>query len=76
MVPKDSLKRMHSGQRLTAQAAPIYIQSFEDDGVVVDLQNNQQEHEEEQHENSHERGGSPTGSDLSVFRVEGSNEIA
>jgi len=61
---------------LATQARPIHIKAVEDEGGVVDLENNQQENQKQSHENSHERSCSPAGGYFTVFSVEGAKDVA
>jgi hypothetical protein len=55
---------------------PINGKPFQNEGGIIDLEDNQQKDQKQGHKNPHNRGGAPTGDDFAVFRVEGSENIA
>lgn len=57
-------------------ATPANGEGIEYDRGIVNLKNNQQKDEEKQDKNTHQRCGAPTRDDLTVFRVERSEEVA
>ena len=58
------------------QAIPIDIDSFKNQRLVVQLENDQQKHQEKGHKNAHDWCGAPAWDNLAVFRIQGAEQIS
>jgi len=54
---------------LAAEASPVHINIIQNQGVIVELQDDQQENQEKHHKYTHYWSCAPTWSDLSVLRI-------
>jgi hypothetical protein len=61
---------------LHPNTAPVNVETIEDDGGVVELENNQQEDEKQANEDRHQRGSPPAGSHLPILRIEGLENVS
>ena len=68
---------MEGDERTESGAAvPVHVDSFKDQGLVVELKNDQQENQKQHHEDAHDRSGPPAGNNLAVLGVEWTEQIA
>ena len=68
---------MESDERTESGAAvPVHIDSFKDQRLVVELKNDQQENQKQHHKDAHDGSCTPSGHNLAVLGVEGTEQIA
>ena len=60
----------------SASPVPVDIDPFKNQGLVVQLQDDEQKDQEQHHENSHHGRGAPARHDFAVLRIEGTEQIA
>ena len=68
---------MEGDERTESGAAvPVHVDSFKDQRLVVELKDDQQKNQKQHHEDAHDRGRTPSGDNLAVLGVEGTEQIA
>ena len=60
----------------SASTVPVHIDAFQDQRLVVQLEDHQKKDQEQHHEDAHDWGGTPAGDNLAVLGVEGTEQIA